>query len=217
MPWTYTTADMSIATRVGPEQSAQDHACATEAETEAAENTPFTAYPASFAPWDDGCLSSARSEDPSSGETEEQEEHPPTKRSCVEGRVSAAYVKEEVESCFRNMPGLSTKGIRSPFSKAAARAGRLSVRPLSDAPIRDVKAAAEGMRDLLAFHGRARFVSCLVNCMQSEDATTFLTEVRANMQVHAHAMPMHLFTCTVLAVCLASPMTCAGVTCSWCK
>jgi hypothetical protein len=188
MPLGHDRWDMSISTRVGPAQSGQEDACTTEAETETAESTPFTAYPASFAPLDDGCLSSASSEDPSSGEAEEQEKQPPTKRRCVEGRFSAAFVKEEMESYFCTMPGLSTKGIRSPFSKAAARAGRLSVRPLSDAPIRDVKAAAEGMRDLLAFHGRARFVSCLVNSMQAEDATRFLTEVRASGQVHAQAM-----------------------------
>jgi hypothetical protein len=115
----------------------------------------------------------------------------------VDSHFNSAYIKERVEGCFRIMPGLSKKGIKSPLSKAAARAGHLSVRPLSDAPIRDVKAAAEGMRDLLAFRGRALFVSCVVNSMQADDATRFLTEVRASGQVHAHAMEMRLFTCNV--------------------
>jgi hypothetical protein len=174
---------MSIATRVGPVQSGQEDAYTTDVEMEAAENTPFNAYPANFAPLDDPCLSNASSEDPSSGADGEQDEQPPTKRNHVDRRFSAAYVKEEADGCLRNMPGLSTKGIRSPLSNAAARAGRLSVRPLSDAPIRDVKAAADGMRDLLAFRGRARFVSYTVNSVQAVDATRFLTEVRATVQV----------------------------------
>jgi rRNA maturation protein Nop10 len=103
---------MPIATRVGPLQSGREDAYTTESEIAAAGNTPFTAHPARFGPLDDGCLSCASSDDPSSGEAKERGEQPPTKRSCVEGSFSAALVKEEVESCFCTMPGLSTKGIR---------------------------------------------------------------------------------------------------------
>jgi hypothetical protein len=73
------------------------------------------------------------------------------------------------------------------------------------------------MRDVLAYLGQGAVRVMYVNSVQVEDATRFLTEVRVSVHVHAQAMLMRLFTCNLLAACLAPLMKRAGVTRTWCN